>query len=194
MNIQLVEFKVTGTAPLLMANPHQMVKDGGGSKVKPKVVAKDDYEGQADLSEYRDENGDYYLPCMAFRRCMLAGTKQMKIGRSSAASVAMSSVFTGAPRVVLLNPKTGKPLKRHDGVTDTQRGVNPSTGQGIIIARRRFEEWAAIVPFKIDHEIIPSPDTVNDWLTRGGTRAGVGAYRIELGGEYGRFESVLKNS
>lgn len=176
-----------------MANPHQMVKDKDSDKVKVKPVAKDDYEGQANISEYRDDDGNYYLPCMAFRRCMLSGTKQMKIGRVSAGSVAMSAVFTGERTVTILDPKTWKPIKRAQGRTDIQRGVNPSTGQGIIIARRCFDDWGAIVKFKVDHEIIPDPEVVNGWLSRGGTTTGVGAYRIALGGEFGRFVSVLCN-
>lgn len=185
MTLDIVEYLVIGTTPLLMDNPASM-----GKKTKSPASGEIDRDAEAKEAAYiNQKTGHYYLPSAAFRQCVFSGTKQQKIGKFSALSFAKAGVFTGAREIVILNPKTFKPATEYE--IDSCRGVNPSNGAGILVIRPRFDMWAAIVPFKIDTELVHPETTVLPWLIRGGTMAGVGAFRIENGGEFGRFEAKL---
>lgn len=184
MILEPVEYLVIGTTPLLMDNPALM-----GKKTPGKASGKIDPKEEAEEAAYINDDGHFYLPSRAFRKCIFSGTKQRKIGKASAMSFAMAAVFTGAKEVIILDPKTMRPAKHYE--IDEQRGVNPSNGAGVMVIRPRFDQWAAIVPLRIDTELVHPEQFVLDWLQRGGKMAGVGAFRIENGGEYGGFEAKL---
>lgn len=185
MNLEPVTYKIIGLTPLLMDNPASM-----GEKTAGKASGKVDPKAEAQKAAYFNEKGNYYyLPCAAFRKCIFSGTKQRKIGKMSAMSYAMAAVFTGIKEVIILDPATWKPVKNYE--IDVCRGVNPSNGAGIQVIRPRFDKWGCLLPLKIDAELVHPEQFVLDWLNRGGQMAGVGAYRIENGGEFGSFRAEL---
>ncbi len=187
MILETVEYLVIGTTPLLMHNPASF-----GEKRPAKSAGDVDTQAEAEKAVYRNKTtGEFYLPSAAFRQCLFSGTKQKKVGKFSALSFAKATIFTVTPEIVILDPKTMKPAT--DYKIDLQQGVNQANGARIIIIRPRFDTWAAIVPFRIDTEIVNSKVAL-EWLKRGGQMAGVGAFRIENGGEFGGFETALHKS
>lgn len=182
MNLEIVQYKVTGETSLLMDNPSAMLNP---LPTGTKAVKTRNPEQDADRAAYKTPDGLFYIPSLGFRSALLSGTKQQRCGKVSAMGIAMAAVFTAEKQTVIINPETGKALTKY--TIDTCRGVNPNTDQGIVINRPEFLPWGAIVKFKVDMELLPELEILDRWFNRGGCIAGVGAFRIENKGEHGRF-------
>jgi hypothetical protein len=55
--------------------------------------------------------------------------------------------------------------------------------------RPKVEEWQASIPMEIDTGVLPVA-TIHQLLEEGGRRIGVGDYRPEKTGPYGRFSVI----
>ena len=53
--------------------------------------------------------------------------------------------------------------------------------------RARFDQWAATILVEVDPELVDR-DQLLRWLDIGGRRVGVGDWRPEKSGQYGRYE------
>jgi len=157
-----------------------MGRQDGGAKLR-KIPTPED-EAMAGL--YVLEDGAYGMRGEAYRSALLNGLKNKKVGRASAISVFQAAVFSVKEWVTLVDPKTKKPLKEY--AVDSRRAIVQR--QGVIRSRPRFEEWGAYVPLFIDTEMV-SADQVLEHLNVAGRIIGVGDYRIEKRGMFGRFKA-----
>jgi len=181
MKLTEYKFKVTGQFPLLTHNPASMsVKTGPKTKKVPSA------EDEAEAGTYRDEEGRFCIPSVAFRSALLTGLKGKKVGKVGAATVFRPAVFNADEMTVILDAKTMKPITSY--VIDARRAMVQRNG--IIRRRPRFEGWAAIVRFLIDEEIT-TPQQIAEHLNIAGTTTGVGDFRIERNGQFGSFTAEL---
>lgn len=192
MKLETHEFEIIGLSELLMNNPDAM-----GMDFKPPPGEKDEakqkrYDVEADASAYRNPDGTFYLPIVAFRAALLSGAKGVKYGKLFATNLLASTVFGTEPRKpVICDPKTWKPLKKRERLVTSC--VPPNQGR-VMRSRALFPVWGMRIRFDLvcgpngDPRCHPN-DVVAKHLNDGGTVAGVGAWRIELKGEYGRFEA-----
>jgi len=183
MENQIVKFKITGMFPLLTHNPASM-EGGGEVKTGKKKIPSSDEEAKAGL--YVDEKGNYCIPSCAFRSALLNGLKHMKVGKSSAISVYQAAVFNVDDISVLIDPKTESPLKKY--TIDKRRAVIKNNG--IIRSRPRFEKWGCFLYLQIDTDYI-SVEDVKNMLNNAGMKIGVGDFRIEKRGPFGRFSAAI---
>lgn len=182
MDLKLSKFKVTGLFPVMTHNPAQMRRASEGA-TKKKIPSEED-EAKAGL--YLDEKGNYCLPSGGFRSSLLNGLKNKKVGKASAISVFQAAVFNVDELTVLVNPKTGEPLKEYK--IDTRRAIIQR--QGILRSRPRFEKWGGILSLQIDEDIT-TPEQVEENLNIAGQVIGVGDFRIEKRGMFGKFKVEL---
>ncbi len=60
-------------------------------------------------------------------------------------------------------------------------------GSRLLRTRARFDQWAATILVEVDPELVDR-DQLLRWLDIGGRRVGVGDWRPEKSGQYGRYE------
>lgn len=189
MDMAEVKYAITGVAPgLLMHNAESMmVADkgalkGGGQKADPGAG----YE----KSMYLDDTGNLYLPSAAFRNALIAGSKGRKIGKVGAAGVVAGSVFPVVDRVTLLDPKTKKPLTKSACVEDKRSAVNNNCKPParILAVRPKVEKWACVLLLSVDLTLI-NLQVLDEIIQIAGKIIGVGAFRVEKKGTFGRFDA-----
>jgi hypothetical protein len=139
-------------------------------------------------AEVEAENGVYRLPdgCCgikgeAFRAALLGAAGAWKAKRSTMKSHLAHIVVT--EELVPLLRLDGTPIK--DYVIDARRAIVQR--QGIIRRRPRFEEWTATFTIEFDPVLIPKPEIIPEIMNDGGNRMGVGDFRPQKNGPFGRF-------
>ena len=187
MSVYIASFKITGTSPLLMNNPESM-----GAQPQNDVGAKKKYNAadEASLRVYRDSAGSIVFPSEAFRKAIIKACGGRKIGKLGAATIVKGSVFNIGERVVIMDPRTAKAIEKYE--IDIRRAI--VNKQGIMRARPMFSLWSCIVDLEIDADFIAEPGPVLQLLNIAGKIVGVGDYRAEKGGKFGRFQAELLNS
>jgi len=179
--MDLIEFNLEGTSPLLQSSPLSTMRPSGGpERLGRKVIPTPDDE--AEMRVYRTPAGVIAHPTVAFRACVLSAAKGRRIGKIAATTIVKGALFVADEWTSLRLPD-GQPLEKWD--VDLRRVVQQR--QGIMRGRPRFEEWAGTVHFEHDPEFIPAAH-VRELLEIGGRTVGVGDYRPERGGPFGRFK------
>lgn len=166
---------------LLTHNPQSMSVSTG---VKTKKLPAP--EEEAESGTYKDENGNFCIPSCSFRSSLLNSLKNKRVGKSSAISVFQAAVFNDDEYCILMDPKTRKPLKNYK--VDSRRAVVQR--QGIIRHRPRFEGWFCTLSLLIDEEVLSKEQLVEN-MNIAGTICGVGDFRVERRGPFGRFTALL---
>jgi hypothetical protein len=179
-------YRITGVSPLLQNNPAAM-----GGKKQDGLAAKKIYipEEEAKAALYTDDDGHIIIPSIAFRSAMFRAATGRKIGKSSAKTVISGSVFPVEQSLLVLNAKTGKPRKDYT-IHKCRAVVNKA---GILRCRPMISDWATDLALEIDTEMLPNPEVVTQLLNLAGKIAGVGDWRPEKLGVFGRFTAVLKS-
>lgn len=177
-----ITFRVVGISPLLMNSAAAFtIAADGKAKTTRSIPAP---EVEAEAGAYRLADGALGFPAAAFKKTVVSAAKGRKVGKLGLPGIVLASVFETAELLPLIHPVTEASI--HDYVIDI-RGARPQ-GQGMVRrARPRIDEWAADVEFEYDEELI-SDELLADLLARGGRNVGIGNFRPEKTGRYGRFE------
>jgi hypothetical protein len=189
--MQIKVYRIIGLAPLLMSNIESIGRGLPQMKLGTEPN-KGDIEKIAEGMTYRDAEGNLFMPTQAVRSSLLTGSAGTKFAgsRQSPKTIFSATVFPAEMRATLLGPK-GKPVTNFEIQIDS--GVNKSTKSRIVIVRPRIPEWSMVVPFEIDDEFAPSnfdqflAELLRVW-NRAGRMAGIGAWRPEKQGKFGRYE------
>lgn len=174
--MEIVEIKVEGIKPVLMNNPAgmQAPSDKLGKKTIPTA------EVEAERAVYRNATGQLFLPSEAFRSCLVGAAKGRRMGKTAATSVIKGSVFPADEQTLLT--WDGEAVKEYE--IDTRRAVVQRNG--VTRSRAKVPQWQATVRFEVDTDFI-SEKQVRELLEIGGRTVGVGDYRPEKSGPFGRF-------
>lgn len=182
--VSIVIYNIVGTSPILMNNAESMKRPPGGIEVKKIPSAED----EAAAKVYRLEDGTLYAPAMWFRAAVLVGAVGRRIGKVSAKGRLAASVFCPEPHCPLLHQKTGKPIK--DYKINVGRAVVQKAG--VFRARPEIADWKCRLPFEVDEDFV-SPKMLLEFLNLAGKIAGVGDWRPQKSGPYGRFTATQEN-
>lgn len=175
LTVKDVTLTVRGTSPLIMHKWSEKAKkemlDKQQKRAKPAKEAKDpqrDYEE----SIYHHENGGYGFPSVAFKAAIVrAGTySDMKMTH-----------LRGAVHVLgETSPVHGEPKMREDM-------VRVGMGTADIRYRAEFVDWSAVLSIHLNERALSVEQLVH--LTRvAGFAVGVGEWRPERDGQFGRFD------
>jgi hypothetical protein len=184
----IVVFRVTGLSPLLVNNPAGMTRSDPNT-VGTKKIPTPEEEAKAKL--YVNADGNYYILSEAFRSSIIGkggGASGRKMGKRSAISIVSGALFTVEPHAVLLDPDTWKPLKKYE--IDTRRAVVQN--QGVLRSRPMFPKWGVRIPLDLDQDFL-QPNTVLELLNLSGKIAGVGDFRPQHKGAFGRYQCEIEN-
>lgn len=186
MKPEIVVFKITGRSPLLQNNPADFIgqDDGGGMSTGKKQYV--DAE-EASRRLYRDPSGAYCHPSNAFTRAMVKAVAGKKFGKSFATNIIKGAVFIVEPHA-LLTDGTGAPLTEY---TMDRRPVVVGKSR-VLRVRPCFSNWKCLLPLEVDTAIL-QPQQCLEALTLAGRIIGIGDYRPERGGGFGRFTAEIAN-
>jgi hypothetical protein len=143
---------------------------------------------QAEKSAYRSPTGQLYMPTTAIGTLLRGAGRRHKqpSSRQSMAYIVPAAVIV-TDEIALLHNEFSEPI--HDFEVDARPVVIPATKGRITRYRPKIEKWRATFSAEIDTEVL-SVATIHQLLEEGGRRIGIGDFRPERGGPYGRFAVI----
>jgi hypothetical protein len=184
--VKTLKLNIIGTTPLLMNNPASMLDQSSGDlKVPARQWPVSDEE--AEKRAYRDEDGYLVFPASAIRSCLLRAAVNYKIGKKAATTVLKGAIIdvaspSGSIRWLSLEDSQGQLIV---GYTVDRQSVVVNRAR-VIRSRPRLDEWIMPVDVVYDEQFA-SEDHILGTLERGGITVGLGDFRPEKSGRYGRF-------
>jgi len=175
------KFKVTiqGTSPLLMNKPSMLI----GDISKDKKPFEDNPEEQAKAKLYVNSKGKLYQPSTHIYGSLVEAGKQKKVvgkGKSTYSKIVGYAVE--------INPFEIE-HKKQDWEIFSILAVNPNTRGRNLLHRPMLKEW------ELDFEVIfdetqIQPQIMKELFDIAGKIAGLGDWRPQKKGPYGRFQVV----
>lgn len=178
MDISL-KITVDGTSPLMTHNPASMaiIKSPGKTSNIPSP------EDEAEHGTYRLEDGSCAIPGVAFRGSILKAAGAWKKKRSMTMKSVLSHIQI-AEELVPLFLLSGEPIKSF--AIDRRRAIVQRNG--IMRSRPRFEEWSTSFTVIYDGDLVEDQEIIKQIAADAGKRVGVGDFRPERNGWFGRFK------
>lgn len=178
--------KVKGVTPYMQ---HRMDdrKLAEWEKLRGNIIERDhlaeEPERLAAFHSYIDHEGNYFIPAEHFKQCMIKGAGYVK-AKVGTATKSMKSIVAG----MWMIKEQRLPFRKFDEV-DTRSAVNRNVKARIITHRPKWNDWDAEFTLVIDDDDRSkvTVDTIRQIIEYGGRYLGVGSYRPEHTGEFGRF-------
>lgn len=179
-----VKVKIEGVSPLLCNRFNEAAQEAVMKKHR-KVSAKSDATPREDAAaKVYSQNGVDGFPGENLLSAIIAAGKFHKVGLSKLTTMDSSIV----PAYVMIEegfvpfvPET-TPWE-----VDSRPIVNPSTKRRQICHRPRFDRWSLLFTVNLDEEGISVP-LLRDLIDDAGTKLGLGDYRPQRKGPFGRFK------
>lgn len=192
-NIVVVKFLITGLAPLLQNNPAAMAEQDAS---KDEVVAgrkkipspQEEAKSKVYRLDPKDENSQIYIPTTSFRSALIGACTGRKIQKYAASTIIKGAVFSVDMVAPLYDPTTKQPITTYQ---IDRRRVVVNRVAAVMRSRPLIPRWACAIEFEIDKDFIPDVRHVVNLLNIAGRIKGVGDFRPECGGEFGRFRVQL---
>ena len=180
INVQRMLVTIEGTSPLIQ---HQwsekaktMMRDKGKGK-KTKERSAREPEAEAKEAMYTTPDGKPALPLLSLKSAIIAAAHK-DIGVEK--TLVRKGLFIASPDPSLMLPmKCSKPHVREDC-------VRVGMGAADLRYRPQFDSWSVEVKIEYDADLLQQADILN-LIDRAGFGVGVGEWRPEKGGEFGRF-------
>jgi hypothetical protein len=130
---------------------------------------------------YRDSEGNLYLPGSNVLACLIGVGIYHKAGRSKLTTQKSSLIPAGITVEEMICPFGTKEFE-----VDSRSVVIPSTGGRIMEHRPRLDDWELPFTLEIDEEMF-SEKTVRTLVSDAGRKVGLGDFRPQRKGPFGRF-------
>jgi hypothetical protein len=151
-------------------------------------IKDEDPRDAAERVAYRNKDGYLYVPGPAVSRLMReAGSAHKQRGSRKSVKFVVPSATLVIEDQIILRDAQGAPLI--DFEVDSRAVVIPATKGRIMRHRPRLNSWGCEFSVEIDADQIDT-NLVLQLITEGGTKLGLGDYRPEKGGPFGRFQVV----
>jgi len=180
INVQKLRVTVEGTSPLIQhkwsTKALEMMRSKGAGK-KTKERSARDPQKEASEATYTTSDGKPGLPLLALKSAIImAAHKDIGIEKT----LVRKGLFIQSPDASLILPmKCSKAIVREDC-------VRVGMGAADLRYRPQFDTWSVEINIEYDADLLQPGDIVN-LIDRAGFGVGVGEWRPEKGGEFGRF-------
>lgn len=168
-----INARIEGTTPLLM-NRFRDVQIEGKSKRKgeEKDIPVED-------KLYLDDDEKPYIPAVYLQRALIDAGKRLQVrgNKKATYSKIVGAVVDIEPEAITL---TGK------YVPFRISAVNPMTKGRMMVTRPRFDKWSLEFQIIVNDESVGF-ETMNQLLVSAGQFTGVGDWRPEKKGKFGKF-------
>ena len=182
----MVRFKTTiqGASDLLQSNCQVMeLKQPKSPEQIPEWL---------EAQTYRGEDNNLYHPSAAIRNSFLEGAKLLKIGKKNAKTVLMGIVSI-YPEMYIPLVRNGESIKDYEKLTTS--AVNNNMGKGVRIITHRPKivlPWEMEFIFEVNNDYFDINDTskkqLQDIFNQAGMMIGIGCWRPQKSGLFGRFQ------
>lgn len=179
------KIEVTGKSPYMQ---HRMdtAKLKEWEQKRGRIIEREglntDEEKTALFHSYIDENGNFFIPSEHFKQSFVKGGSFVK-AKVGNASRSMKNIVAGMWSV---SPEQ-IPFRKFD-VVDTRSAVNNNVKARIIVHRPKWETWKCNFILTVDDDGLLTQPMIESVMDYAGRFLGVGSYRPEHTGEYGRFK------
>jgi hypothetical protein len=176
-----ITLRITGISPLIQHRwgnkaKEMMRQKHAGKKTRTRDIRDPEAEGREAM--YLTDDGKPGVPGMAIKRAIIAAAhKDIGIEKT----LVKKSIF-----LVCNDSKKVIPMDCDDPVI-VEDPVIVGVGSADLRYRPYFHRWSVDLTFVTDSELLQLNDLLN-LIDRAGFGVGIGEWRPETGGEYGRFE------
>ena len=167
--------------PLPISKRHRSQRSGEATAPKPTTSDSDELECQTAL--WLDGSGAATIPEAALRAVIETGARKLKQGPQVREGLIVEQV-------------TAFDYDKKLGKTVNELGKSVQFTVAVVVQRARilrtrakFDEWAVTFTVEVDDELVDK-EQLATWLDIAGRRIGLGDWRPEKSGHYGRFETV----
>lgn len=179
----LIHVTIEGVSPLLCNRFHEEAQAAVSSGTSLSIRgSKGTPREQAEPKVYLDSNGKTVLPGTNLMSAITEAGKFVKAGKTKLTTTKSSLVPAGIAVMELELPIT--PGKWE---VDSRAVVIPSTGGRIMAHRPRFDAWAVKCTLEVDGAMF-GEKLVRELLDLAGSKVGVGDFRPQRKGPFGRFK------
>lgn len=170
------ETEITGITPLLQNKPEEYGFDVEWVEKK----ASNEYEQEAFKKLYVDTEGKVYQPSHHIERAMIEGGKKIRV--KGAGKSTYSKLFGSMVSIPVMEIGHAK----QDYEVHKCLVVIPSTKGRVMRYRPMFREWVLKFVIEVEDEI--PGDVVKQVLEIAGQYVGIGDWRPEKKGKFGKFQ------
>ncbi len=184
MQIEQLTYTISGLSPLLLNNPRGMLAQSAAAPSRQKRVPTP--EEEAEGGTYRTAEGVLAVPAIAVRNAMITAAAGFKYKTRSWKGF-VSHVEVRPGELLPLFDSNEEPVTSYE--IDLRRAVIKGRG-AVARARPMIRDWSASFTFVADLEMLPHDrprDLLRQFLLDAGARIGIGDYRPEKTGWFGRF-------
>ena len=181
IQISIITFWIRGVSPLIQnawdEKALEMIRMTAMERKKRKKPARDP-DKEAESKSHRTADKEYGIPLLALKASMIgAAHKNLGIEKT----MVRKAFFIPDPDGTGILPmECNEPIVREDI-------VRVGMGQTDLRYRPEFRNWRVSVTAHIDTEILEKNDVIN-LVNRAGFGVGIGEWRPEKGGDFGRYE------
>jgi hypothetical protein len=175
MKVQTVEITLIGDSPLICHRWSEKAKKQILDKqMKRAVAAKEAKDPERDYADslYKDENGDYAFPSVAFKSAAVDACSHV----AEITKVEARGAFHVIGEFVKIK---GSPSPREDM-------VRVGMGSADIRYRGEFRQWSARLRLRFNANVLSAEQIINLFNTAG-FAIGVGEWRPQKNGSFGMF-------
>lgn len=177
--------KIAGVSPILMnrfTEENEIKVSSGVSAVS--ISGKGTPREQAIKKAYIDNEGCLYIPGQNIYSSIIEAGKFHKTGRTKITTTKSSLVPAGIAINELICPLNTKEFE-----VDSRSVVIPATGGRIMCYRPRIDEWQLSFTLDVDEKMFDEK-TVRLLVDDAGSKCGLGDFRPQRKGTFGRFKVV----
>ncbi len=181
--MQSIEFEITGSTPLLVNRFHEEARLEATRGIHARHTDWPEARVDAISRLYlvpedgvEDEKRKPYFPAENLRQAVITAAGRQKIGRRAATADMAGALWLEPDALPLYG----------DWELDERPVVIPSTRGRLVRARPRFDKWSIAGTLHYDERLVDSR-LVRTCLDEAGMYVGVGDFRPQKKGPYGRF-------
>lgn len=192
--MEKMQIRLTGTSGLLMhsdrlANPLDPLKKEMATYTSKRKKTDEDHEIIARLewqaAMYHAEETGPYLPGRMLKACLIGAAKKTKEGPKVKTGLI---VMTDKAALEYTGPRDQEKMWKSGKYTDSRSVVVQRAR--LMRCRPVFSEWAAVFEVIFDPAVIDKSD-IQRIASTAGLLVGIGDYRPENGGDFGRFQAEV---
>ena len=185
--MQKVKVEITGVTPYMQ---HRMdlrkLKEWEEARglIIERLGLNDEYSKTAAFHSYIDKEGRFFIPSEHFQQSFIKGGGMVK-GKVGSSTKSMKQIVAGMFTIV----EDEIPFRPFDEI-DERTAVNKNVKARIVVYRPKWMEWTCSFTLIVDNDTI-TVKTIENIIESSGRYIGVGSYRPEHTGKFGRFEAKL---
>lgn len=187
--LQKVACTLTGIAPLLQnAMPHDVLLSLWTREKAAKTAERPDPREYAASRIHKLSDGRACVPPGMLYASLIAAGQFVRLDGKRQVSSAASTNLPGLMTLETFQIPILLPGSESEATweVDIQQGRNPNGGEAVCIIRPCFYQWEIHVELHIDRKTFPV-ETARTLVELAGRRAGIGDFRPNRKGIYGRF-------